>query len=112
MSTNRCDPEVYEHGTTIFLTHTLRSADVEAWVRKAAELSGQRIDWRWACGRAEVLVLGDAVKAQRALCDLREMHDEAYMRESVAIAPKDRAWSERHCAGIWAYNAETYGCPV
>lgn len=73
----KCDPDVYKNGTYVFLTHTIRSWMVEAWVEEVAKTSGQKVDWHFVGGRAVVKALGDldavytAINKQLPL--LREM---------------------------------------
>lgn len=67
--TNQCDTEVYESGDTIAWM-TGPSTVIEALVVRVRELTGARIDWHYAGGRACVLMLGDAkakVKAREEL---------------------------------------------
>jgi hypothetical protein len=75
-----CDQAVYEDGTPIFETDTIRSFKIEPWVQKIAARSGQKVDWHWAGGRAIVLALGDVGKAREALASLLEDHDRMYAK--------------------------------
>jgi len=61
-----CDREVYERGTLALVTH-LDSKDMEAWVVKVREESGQRVDWHFSGGRACVYFLGDAERVRAAI---------------------------------------------
>lgn len=45
-----CDDDVYRNGTLVLMTHTIGSAEIEAWVKKVAAASGQAVDWHWAGG--------------------------------------------------------------
>ena len=44
-------------GVRIFVTHTIRSFNLEPWVQRVAALSGQPVDWHYVGGRAVVLAL-------------------------------------------------------
>ena len=66
-----CDTEVFDNGEFIGIIHTYPSPQVEAFVRYAAQLSGQRIDWHYSGGRGRVLVIGDTEAAIKAFHDLR-----------------------------------------
>ncbi len=72
-----CDPDVFANGVPIFVTHTIRSVQIEPWVRKMREQSGCRIDWHMAGGRAIVLALGDVEKARAALAVAMPGHRRA-----------------------------------
>lgn len=55
-----CDREVFNHGTAVFVTHTVPAKEIERFVKAAASLSGQRVDWSYYGGRAVIRCLGDA----------------------------------------------------
>lgn len=61
-----CDAEIYEKGECVFVGHGPSNA-VERWVKRIAELSGQRVDWHYVGGRAVVLVLGDTEKVRKTI---------------------------------------------
>lgn len=60
---DKCDPEIYEHGRSIAVIHSIDSEIIELIVRLAARNSKQKIDWFYMGGRAVVRVLGDPFKA-------------------------------------------------
>ena len=60
---DRCDKDIYDNGTQVFLTHTISGKDIEKWVQKIAEESGEKVDWHYFGGRAVVLALGDLKKS-------------------------------------------------
>lgn len=74
-TTDRCDPEIYEHGTSVFVTDTIDADAMEVWVRLIAERSRQRVDWRSGCGRSEVFALGDLDAVEAAIEKLLPIHD-------------------------------------
>lgn len=53
-----CDKNVFEKGLGICIVDG-HVDDIEAWVQKVAQRSGQRMDWHYAVGRAHVLYIGD-----------------------------------------------------
>jgi hypothetical protein len=73
-----CNREVFAHGTCVFVTSTIPSNAMEGWVQKIAELSGERVDWHFAAGRARVLALGDLEKVRAAILLLHAEHDRLY----------------------------------
>ena len=70
-----CDSEVFKNGESVFVTDTIPSNAMEGWVKKVAELSGQRVDWHFFGGRANVLALGDIDKVKAAIQKLMPEHD-------------------------------------
>lgn len=101
---NRCDQEVYDNGTQVFLTHTLAAKDVEDWVQQIAKESNQKVDWHYGAGRAQVLALGDLEKVKEAIIKLRSIHDAAYIKAMRELACFEDFQSERVLKGIWQYN--------
>jgi len=73
-----CDPEIFKSGVLVFKTNTIPSNAMEGWVKKIAELSGQRVDWHFAGGIAVVLALGDITKVKNAIQELMPEHDRLY----------------------------------
>lgn len=59
------DPEIFKHGTAIWVVAGPRSQTVEDWVQVLARTSGPRMDWRQIGGRCVVLVLGDRAACER-----------------------------------------------
>ena len=80
-----CDPDVFREGTIVFMTHTIPSNAMESWVKKVADVSGQRVDWHFACGRACVRALGDLTKVQEALEMLMPEHDALRAKATEAF---------------------------
>ena len=58
------DREVYERGTTILKGLGGEANAVEAWVRRVAKESGQRVDWFYCYGRVFVKAMGDVERAR------------------------------------------------
>lgn len=100
-----CDKEVYNNGSLIFVTHTMSSARVEEWVQAVAKESGQKVDWHYVGGRAQILFLGDQEKVAAALIKLRPMHDsffkEAFLQLTNVYSDTQ---NELITNGIWSYN--------
>jgi hypothetical protein len=62
-----CDNQVYKKGTPVFLLAGVPAVDIEEWVKMIAEKSGQRVDWHFIAGRANVKCLGDADKVVQTI---------------------------------------------
>ena len=75
-----CDPEVFKKGKDIFMTHSIPSNAMEGWVKKVANLSGQKVDWYFFGGRAIVKALGDCDKVVDVINQLLPEHDELYKK--------------------------------
>lgn len=71
-----CARNIYANGTLVMMTHTIGSQEMEGWVKKVAELSGQPVDWHFAGGRACILALGDLSKVRAAIKELISEHDD------------------------------------
>lgn len=57
--TARCDSRVFADGKIIALLGSVHSEVMEAWCRRIAQESGQKVDWSFSGGRAVVKALGD-----------------------------------------------------
>lgn len=73
-----CDNQIYSEGTTVFVGDTIGSCAIESWVKKIAATSGQRVDWHWCGGRANVLALGDLDKVKAAIEQHKPEYDKLY----------------------------------
>jgi hypothetical protein len=100
---DKCDSDVYENGSQVFLTHTIAAKDVEKWVQAVAKESGQKVDWHYCGGRAVVLALGDLSKVYDALKKLRPVHDALYVAADYKYL-KDKESAQERADGIWQYN--------
>lgn len=76
-----CDAEVFKDGIGLCVIDARMHA-AEAWVRKIAERSGQRVDWHYSGGRGNVLVLGDHARALQVARDLVPELDGRVLRFS------------------------------
>ena len=74
-----CDREIFEHGQTVFMTHTIPSNAMEGWVRGVAAESGQRVDWHFWGGRARVLAIGDIEAVKAAIERSLPEHDRLFI---------------------------------
>lgn len=66
---DRCDSDVFKNGTPLLAADTgpVGGAKIfEVWVQEVARKSGQRVDWHYSGGIAQVLVLGDLAAARTA----------------------------------------------
>jgi hypothetical protein len=55
----RCDPELFTDGTCVAILAGGSAHLIQRFVKEVAELSGQKVDWHYAGGRARVLASGD-----------------------------------------------------
>lgn len=69
-----CDQEVFKNGLGICILDAARW-QAEEWVQKVARKSGQRVDWHYSGGRANVLYLGDYDRVLAAVEELRPALD-------------------------------------
>jgi hypothetical protein len=60
-----CDQEIFQKGRHVGMLAGPGSNAIERWVRGVAERSGQRVDWHFFGGRANVLCIGDIDAARR-----------------------------------------------
>lgn len=67
-----CDGDVFKTGKPICLLDA-RSGDAEAWVNMVAKESGQRVDWHYSRGIAQVRYLGDRLRVRLAVHRLRNL---------------------------------------
>lgn len=64
-----CDQEVFKKGFGICVLDAAMWA-AEEWVKKVREKSGQRVDWHYSGGRANVLYIGDHSAVLKAVMAL------------------------------------------
>lgn len=79
---DRCDPEVYKHGTGIMVIDGCMHR-VEEWVQSVAKESCQKVDWHYMGGRAVVLFLGDKMKVLLAIEKLAPNLELTPVKEST-----------------------------
>jgi hypothetical protein len=78
-----CEPEIFKKGQSVFVTDSISSNRMESWVKEVAKHSGQRVDWHFFGGRANVLALGDLDAVKSSIQHLMPMHDRL-RQESLA----------------------------
>jgi len=83
----RCDDEVFRKGELVLMTHSIPSTNLEQWVNHIAEVSGQRVDWHFAAGRACILALGDVERVRETIEILMSEHDEYQRQEFLKDNP-------------------------
>jgi hypothetical protein len=76
-----CDSEIFEHGHSVAMLDACRYV-AEEWVKLVAKESGQRIDWHYAGGRANVLYLGDHAAVVSAIGKLQPKLEKRWPFES------------------------------
>jgi len=73
---DRCDAEVFKNGQSVAALDACMHR-AEEWVQAVARESGQRVDWHYSGGIANVLCLGDHARAARAVEKLRGALEQA-----------------------------------
>lgn len=81
-----CDPEIFESGSVACTFHA-RAAVTEPWVKRVAELSGQRVDWHYAGGYVRVLFLGSR---ERVLSAIRQLEPDLRAAAAGSDRPLER----------------------
>jgi hypothetical protein len=78
-----CDPEIFEKGETILVAsrESGLSQDTERWIKQAAALSGQKIDWHYFAGYISIRALGNIEKAIKAVQELKPSDVELWEPE-------------------------------
>lgn len=82
-----CDAEVFKDGSCVLITHSIASNGMEAYVKCIAAVSGQRVDWHMAGGRARVLALGNLDAVTNAIGLLQPIHD--YLQGLRSLKPSE-----------------------
>jgi len=118
-----CDPDVFREGKPLLAADTsdpnCRADGFEAWVKDLATRSGQRIDWHYSGGVAQVLYLGDRSAIDAAItdnppCPARIMrffrgNDPGLRRRDVTEAPRGAiaGWHEGGSGSTYAIDPES-----
>ena len=71
-----CDPEIYKHGAICAIITSASTEMLDFIVKRAAEVSGQRVDWHYFGGRAVVKALGNVHRVKTALRAIASMSIE------------------------------------
>lgn len=87
MDMGQCDPEIYEHGTPIFTTHTVPAEFIEQWVKEVERTSGQRVDWHYFAGYAIIKTTGDVGLVKDAIAkhwrELKRAMRKTYVNQGL-----------------------------
>jgi hypothetical protein len=65
-----CDKEIFKNGSTVFCIGDWDTNEIENWVQEVATRSGQKVDWHYAGGRANILGLGDIEKIRQTIKEM------------------------------------------
>lgn len=74
-----CAPDVFKNGEAIVAINARMNA-AETWVQSVAKESGQRVDWHYSGGIAQVLFIGDRAKVTDAINALAATLDGQILR--------------------------------
>lgn len=66
---DKCDSEIFEKGHSVCTLDACMHV-AEAWVKEVEKESGQRVDWHYSGGIANVLYVGDHAKVLEAVTRL------------------------------------------
>jgi len=77
---DQCDKNIFQNGIVVMVTHTIPALDLEIWVRKIAEESGQQVDWHYVGGRAVIKAIGNIDHIQEVIEKLLPEHDLLYKK--------------------------------
>ena len=69
------DKSFEDYGKQVQLTHSISNDNMDFYVKKIEEFSGQKIDWCRCAGRIGVLTIGDVKLVEMALTVLKPLHD-------------------------------------
>ena len=61
-----------------FITHSIPPRFLEIWVNEVARLSGQKVDWHFGPGGANIFFVGDEAAVVAALRKLKPKHDALF----------------------------------
>lgn len=78
-----CDREIWDHGheaVMFYLNLNVPAAHAEQWVKRVAEVSGQRCDWSFFGGIAVMQYIGDHAKVMAAVDALEGELDGRIMK--------------------------------
>lgn len=81
MELQPCDHEVFQKGQPLLAVTTGPvggAKKFEVWVQELAKKSGQRVDWHYSGGIAQVLYLGDRIAVMTSAKEL-ELPDGCYI---------------------------------
>lgn len=104
---DKCDQEVFDRGHSICILDGCRDR-IEEWVQAVARESGQRVDWHYSGGIADVLYLGDYEKVREAVERLSPLLNEAPAKD---LDTRCRCTSPNHnpCHLLRLYPPEAHG---
>lgn len=66
----QCDEEIMQKGHTVFYIPSWRKKDIENWVQEVAKRSGQKVDWHYSGGNANIIGLGDLDKIRNTIKEM------------------------------------------
>lgn len=76
---SKCDEDIFKNGSGVCAIDACMHR-AEAWVQSVARESGQRVDWHYSGGIANVLYLGDHAKVAAAVERLAPTLSEPMVR--------------------------------
>ena len=66
-----CQDDIFKNGHTVFVIHhQLKSEYIEVWVKEVAKRSGEKVDWHYSGGHANILGMGDFEKIRNTIKEM------------------------------------------
>lgn len=93
--------ELFDCGTTVFETHSIRRSLLDTWVGEIVALSGQRVAWFSSGGRIVIKALGNIDRVRVAIKLLRNMHNSLFAACCSSAGPDEIA---AMLSAIWLDN--------
>lgn len=108
MSTEKCDDEIFKRGHSICALDACKHR-AELFAREVASLSGQRVDWHYSGGIANVLYIGDHSKVAAAVRDAEPLLGVILVRRSgeCGSCPDDEV--HRYGAIVRRFGPDAHG---
>jgi hypothetical protein len=76
----QCNKNVFQYGTPVMVTHTIEPRELDIWVKKVAQESGQQVDWHYFSARAIIRAIGNIQIVDSVIQRLLPEHDELYVQ--------------------------------
>jgi hypothetical protein len=113
---NECDQDVFKSGKGICVLDACM-VRAEEWVQAVAKESGQKVDWHYSGGRANVLFIGDYDKVLAAVEKLKPLlaetpplkDGESCSCRSTLIDSKSPKTHHRPCTLMRVYPRDSHG---
>lgn len=65
-----CQEDIFNNGHTVFVLSGWEKDKIEEWVKEVASHSGEKVDWHYSGGKANILGLGDLEKIRNTIKEM------------------------------------------